>query len=368
MWYKYDLTLLSENKMKVFSEELEKTFSNLFNNDLDNSNPNLPEYKKFIHINLRNNLHHSCGFFYDFKNFYDEYQKLNNEQKYYLKRAFENNIKIESISKNEIKAISYSDIKAVTNDEIFIKLKKIFDDLYKNLKECESFEINYISPLKYYQNLRKLNIIKQICPFCGYSQTSMSEENFREDYDHYLPKSKYPFISLHYRNLIPMCEKCNSDYKGNKDFNNKFFYPFSNDIWENKLNILDIKNISVTESLVEIEIINNSPCGKIDEIESWDLIFQVKNRSKSKIKDCKAKILGSFMSLYIKKKSINKILNFKEWIEDRLCECEADKFSELNIFKISLYEFYLKNCNEIESIKGSIFSTNEEINDSYKYK
>ncbi|MGL5903195.1 MAG: hypothetical protein ACRCZO_10965, partial [Cetobacterium sp.] len=125
MWYSYDLKLLSENKMKVFSEELEKTFVNLFNNNLDNSIPTLPKYKRFIHKNLRSNLHHSCGFFYDFKNFYDEYQKLNNLQKDYLKCAFENNIRIEIISKNEIKAISYSDIKAVTNDKIVIKLKKI---------------------------------------------------------------------------------------------------------------------------------------------------------------------------------------------------------------------------------------------------
>ncbi|MFB2553388.1 HNH endonuclease [Ensifer soli] len=72
-----------------------------------------------------------------------------------------------------------------------------------------------------------------ICPFCGIGSIKRAHFKEREAYDHYLPKSIYPFNSINFRNLAPACHECNSSYKLTKDpahsgvGRRKAFYPYS---------------------------------------------------------------------------------------------------------------------------------------------
>jgi len=61
------------------------------------------------------------------------------------------------------------------------------------------------------------------CVYCNrqYIFTVNDEEDnhiTRPEFDHYLPKSKYPFFALSLYNLIPSCHICNSSCKGDKIF------------------------------------------------------------------------------------------------------------------------------------------------------
>jgi hypothetical protein len=56
----------------------------------------------------------------------------------------------------------------------------------------------------------------KICPFCGVERI-MSPQEARQDLDHYLAKSIYPFAAVNMINLFPMCRCCNRDYKS--DYN-----------------------------------------------------------------------------------------------------------------------------------------------------
>jgi hypothetical protein len=51
-----------------------------------------------------------------------------------------------------------------------------------------------------------------VCPFCGIEYFDAPGAP-REDLDHYLAKSRYPFAAANLRNLVPMGHKCNSKYK-----------------------------------------------------------------------------------------------------------------------------------------------------------
>ena len=51
-----------------------------------------------------------------------------------------------------------------------------------------------------------------MCPFCGCEYFDAPGAP-REDLDHYLPKSLYPFAAANLRNLVPMGMKCNERYK-----------------------------------------------------------------------------------------------------------------------------------------------------------
>lgn len=72
-----------------------------------------------------------------------------------------------------------------------------------------------------------------VCPFCGILPIDGEYDPTRDAFDHYLPKSKYPFNSVNLRNLCPSCSKCNSDNKRTQDpihdrdgNRRKAFYPF----------------------------------------------------------------------------------------------------------------------------------------------
>jgi hypothetical protein len=53
---------------------------------------------------------------------------------------------------------------------------------------------------------------EHVCPFCG-TEFFDAPCGRREDLDHYLVKSLYPFAAANLRNLVPMGHKCNSSYK-----------------------------------------------------------------------------------------------------------------------------------------------------------
>lgn len=52
----------------------------------------------------------------------------------------------------------------------------------------------------------------EVCPYCGRKPIDMAEvdDSVSKPYiDHFLPKSKYPFLAMSYMNLIPGCNTCN---------------------------------------------------------------------------------------------------------------------------------------------------------------
>lgn len=55
-------------------------------------------------------------------------------------------------------------------------------------------------------------VLEHVCPFCG-TEYFDAPGTPREDLDHYLAKSRYPFAAVNLRNLVPMGHKCNSKYK-----------------------------------------------------------------------------------------------------------------------------------------------------------
>lgn len=55
-------------------------------------------------------------------------------------------------------------------------------------------------------------VTEHICPFCG-TEYFDAPGAPREDLDHYLAVSRYPFAAVNLRNLVPMGHKCNSKYK-----------------------------------------------------------------------------------------------------------------------------------------------------------
>jgi hypothetical protein len=53
----------------------------------------------------------------------------------------------------------------------------------------------------------------EVCPACDGSRPDKIDCKIYADADHFLPKSKYPFLSVHPANIVPLCLDCNRLFK-----------------------------------------------------------------------------------------------------------------------------------------------------------
>lgn len=77
----------------------------------------------------------------------------------------------------------------------------------KELKDLYTFHmVPATKPGRSYYDQIKMSAPLSICPFCGFGHVSTL--------DHYLPKARYPLLSVLPSNLVPSCTDCN---KGKND-------------------------------------------------------------------------------------------------------------------------------------------------------
>jgi hypothetical protein len=151
----------------------------------------------------------------------------------------------------------------------------------------------YLKKKDYYDQLISINEFTE-CPCCGFGDIKTDYSEGHSPFDHYLPQKYFPFSTLNFDNLVPMCHICNSDYKGERNIikdGQKVFYPFG--INHPKIELLVDFNPSKLPLLINKSNVDKLPKGyfKISfntnskETESWDKIFRIKSRYSGKIAD-----------------------------------------------------------------------------------
>ncbi|MBY7025164.1 MULTISPECIES: hypothetical protein [Clostridium] len=174
---------------------------------------------------------------------------LNELENYYSIFVFQNNeinngnynIKEEQISK-EFKFLFVDFFY-----EMFFDYKKIWILIDK--KKYEKFFFNRDI---FHRNFKRENNI-EICPYCDIDTTISVSNN---EVEHFLPKSKFPFLSMNAYNLIPSCHTCNKKPEGKgTDVYMPIYSPynmqigdklkFENDIVKRKI------ELSTDDSLIE---------------------------------------------------------------------------------------------------------------------
>ena len=133
------------------------------------------------------------------------------------------------------------------------------------------------------------------CPFCGIADIKGIFHSKREAYDHYLPKGKYPFNSINFRNLAPACHECNSSYKLSKDplYNakdpllttsggkRKSFYPYESSPYTIELNI-DLSAQDWTKIKPDDVHLTMGPEEVQEEIATWLDVYGIEERYQAK--------------------------------------------------------------------------------------
>lgn len=135
-----------------------------------------------------------------------------------------------------------------------------------------------------------------VCPYCNRNFVFTLKNKNRPQYDHFFPKSRYPYLSVSMYNLVPCCQTCNSLKSANDPFVKSIVYPFEEEFGYNiyfEINTEDIYTyiglsddfeilIGYNEDLVDISM--------VEKVKSSDEIFNLKNLY-NKHKDYAKKIL-----------------------------------------------------------------------------
>lgn len=262
-------------------------------------------------------------------------KKLNSKNISILKKAIHSNIQIQEICEGSIKPVLFDDIKKIDKDlanQLYIFCKS----LYVKVMKLKPFTDKFGKLSDHYKEFATINLLKtKRCPYCGNARMLNEYNTKKEAYDHFLPKEQYPFISIHFKNLAPMCHTCNSSYKSRKNpidikktgKGKKVFYSYSNYGKINfsvSLNNPDLLNIRPNDIALK-----NSLIGYQEEVESWEEIFGIGERYKS--------IYAGECFNWLEEARIA-TKNFGETFTDHKSNLYNNYFSNENFMKLSLLE------------------------------
>lgn len=190
----------------------------------------------------------------------------------------------------------YTDFARTTfNDE---NLKKIIVGKLDTLKEVID-EIGKIENGDLILNIYKNSFLQndlsskwaqligvRTCPYCNRNYTTtIQTKRIRPDFDHFLPKSKYPYLCVSMYNLIPCCKSCNNLKKDHDPILEPFIYPYEEEYGENvNFNVDFSGNITdlIDESKkLEVNIIHNCDASLESKVRSTNTILGIEDLYKT---------------------------------------------------------------------------------------
>lgn len=272
---------------------------------------------------------------------YTEFIPLLDADKQSIKDAFSTNNKIEELCSGTESPIYLDALPDIVENSIKPLLVNFYEALLERAKVPGTKK-------DYYEKLIDENDF-QHCPCCGLIDFESSDSKNREAFDHYLPKAHYPFSSVNFKNLVPLCYKCNSDRKKAKDpieGGRKAFYPFS----LNGHNIGIDFTLDKTKDLRKLErtdlnIVFN---GDADEINTWDTLFDIKERYNDTTRKISKTLLQRIKRRHIKFSEGNPNWTYEDSMNELIADYENDKYEDKKFLKIPLMEELKRSANLID--------------------
>ncbi len=117
------------------------------------------------------------------------------------------------------------------------------------------------------------------CAFCGYEKI-IGPTVRSPDWDHYLARSLYPFASWKLRNLTPMGDSCNRNFKGSKDIlratgsRRACYDPYITPAPPTGVHLRHSDPIGTNGRPIWVVSIEGDP----DRTATWDAAFRLKDR------------------------------------------------------------------------------------------
>lgn len=352
MLYTYKYT--ENHIIEKLQQYIEFFFENMFHEDIVAFSDDL------IHTDFKN-IVKACDNLEDYLiNVFDAYKQLDKMSQSLIIQGFRNNNLIEKLCVGEVEPIHYKDIPIPLRTHLDV----LFKYLYKSVLNSNTFISQHCDMNSHFKASRELNKKYKFCPFCGLYPLNSKYSEKRDDYDHYLPKSKYPFNSVNFRNLVPICHECNTGYKKTKDplfrdddmaQRRKTFYPYDEfmDSMTFKLSVAEKGKIPIEDDQLIIDIC--STLGKNQEVDAWNDIFEIKKRYIELIKDKIDCWIDDYLVEVYKKKKNDLEFDFKAAFDDYLNDLkELQPFIDQNFLRTVTFELLVSEYDFEKILKDTI--------------
>lgn len=268
-------------------------------------------------------------------------QALSQDKRDELAAMFRDSTAVDDLCQGAASRIPYSISDLTAWDEtIAAKLKDFFYALYD--KHIKSGPISQqLGDLKSHVDLFTESNNEAICPFCGLEPIKNANYTTRDAYDHFLPRHKYPFNSVNFRNLSPMCHTCNSGYKTTKDpisrsagTRQRAFAPLDAPVTLPSMNVeFDVTKIQKLQP-DDITLSIQSAIHP-EEFETWQWLFGIQERYKGKL--CEKRGANAWLQQVLKDSK-----NYQRTPQDILLfireNTAVDPFLEDGFWKLAVLE------------------------------
>lgn len=297
---------------------------------------------------------------------YTNYMALDSLDKQIVQNAYNNNNDIEGICNNIVRPYKYNEL-PLAIQSILIELYGSEGVLYKMLTSKNAYTTikKRCGSLKsHFETFRAENKIS-VCPFCGMENLITEHEHGKNEYDHYLSKGDYPFCSINFKNLAPICDYCNkAENKGQKDIpfvsklkpqiQEELFYPYSTAYPDHEIT-LTINSKSTDLNNIEnwTLTIDCTPAKNYRKKCRWVEIFNIESRYKGKIAGDSYSWKDTIVSEYNRqcKKRGDPFNNFKD---DMLATFQDYKKWNNGIHMKTFREFIMNNPDCEDFLSGNI--------------
>lgn len=191
-------------------------------------------------------------------------------------------------------------------------------------------------------------IESKLCPFCACEYFD-APTGPREDLDHYLARSVYPFAGANLRNLVPMGAKCNSRYKLNSDIlhgpggRRRAFDPYG----------VRTARISLQRSVPFDGLAGELPRWEIDidpdseEARTWDDVFALKERYRRDILDVNFKTWLAWFGAWCKSAELQlaDLSSLIVALDRYIGMLVARKFEERAFLQVAVFQMLRAKCS-----------------------
>ncbi|WP_299466011.1 hypothetical protein [uncultured Microscilla sp.] len=264
---------------------------------------------------------------------YKKCKTLNNDERAKIREAFNINNRIEELCEGTLSPIELDDLPKVVKNDMKPLLIKFYDYLIDRAAVPGD-------KLDYYNKLISTTKHKT-CPCCGLARIESAETHYREDNDHYLPKAEYPFASVNFKNLVPLCDKCNKKCKGSKNpcKNGRIsYYPFNKTHVPIEVFISINNNDSLDYLNLKKEEIEISFSGNPDKNSTWDFLFEIKRRYNEEIRNFSKSELRVISNRMFRHQKRKQEFTYEQILNDSIEDYEFDIFEERKFLKKSFLE------------------------------
>lgn len=249
-----------------------------------------------------------------FEETYTEIQALPQAVRQNIFNEFEQGLDIKSLCEDKSIPVILTEQYSV---ELHKKLKVVLKDHFYGsaLAKNKTIQGKLSTTLReHYISFKDANKKGRVCPFCGLHNYALKNGEAKDDYDHWLYKSKYPLYAVNFSNLVPMCDKCNQGgVKGITDVihdengtRRESFYPYD----VNSGVSIIVNNFTPPYAptydrgdefpygYYQLDITYNDVT-EAEKVETWKTVFKIEERFNSFLSEYNNSIKDDFHEIYL---------------------------------------------------------------------